>query len=96
MDMIAEEKGRILITDIMCNMLRTVMHTTPNDLLAVVYLLASRIAPAHEKLELGIGDASIIKALAEACGSSETQIKNQYKEKVIWALLLKLGAHLNL
>ncbi|KAL6561008.1 tRNA ligase [Orobanche gracilis] len=41
----------------------------------------SSIAPAHEGLELGIGDASIIKALAEACGSTEAQIKKQYKEK---------------
>ncbi|KAG2674160.1 hypothetical protein I3760_13G122100 [Carya illinoinensis] len=38
------------------------------------------IAPAHEGLELGIGDASIIKALAEACGRTEVQVKKQYKE----------------
>ncbi|KAJ7947881.1 DNA ligase [Quillaja saponaria] len=88
-DMIAEETGRILITDIVRNMLRTVMHTTPDDLLAVVYLSANRIAPAHEGLELGIGDASIIKALAEACGRTETQIKNQYKEKGDLGLVAK-------
>ncbi|POO01130.1 DNA ligase, ATP-dependent, N-terminal [Trema orientale] len=79
-DLIAKETGRIVITDIVCNMLRTVMHTTPDDLVAVVYLSANRIAPAHEGLELGIGDASIIKALAEACGRTETQVKKQYKE----------------
>ncbi|PON66474.1 DNA ligase, ATP-dependent, N-terminal [Parasponia andersonii] len=79
-DLIANETGRIVITDIVCNMLRTVMHTTPDDLVAVVYLSANRIAPAHEGLELGIGDASIIKALAEACGRTETQVKKQYKE----------------
>ena len=78
-DLIANETGRIVITDIVCNMLRTVMHTTPDDLVAVVYLSANRIAPAHEGLELGIGDASIIKALAEACGRTETQVKKQYK-----------------
>ncbi|XP_062082174.1 DNA ligase 1-like [Humulus lupulus] len=79
-DLIANESGRIVITDIVCNMLRTVMHTTPDDLVPVVYLAANRIAPAHEGLELGIGDASIIKALAEACGRTETQVKKQYKE----------------
>ena len=78
-DMISKETGRIVITDIVCNMLRTVMHATPDDLVAVVYLSANRIAPAHEGLELGIGDASIIKALAEACGRKEEQIKSQYK-----------------
>ncbi|KAA8550313.1 hypothetical protein F0562_001997 [Nyssa sinensis] len=77
-DAISKETGRITITDIVCNMLRTVIQTTPDDLLAVVYLLANRIAPAHEGLELGIGDASIIKALAEACGGKESKIKADY------------------
>ncbi|OIV99308.1 hypothetical protein TanjilG_17118 [Lupinus angustifolius] len=80
-DMISKESGRIVITDIVCNLLRTVIYTTPEDLIPVVYLSANRIAPAHEGLELGIGDASIIKGLAEACGRTEAQIKKQYKEK---------------
>lgn len=79
-DAISKESGRIAITEIVCNMLRTVIETTPDDLVAVVYLLANRIASAHEGLELGIGDASIIKALAEACGTKEAHIKKQYKE----------------
>lgn len=78
-DAISKESGRIAITEIVCNLLRTVRETTPDDLLAVVYLLANRIAPAHDGLELGIGDASIIKALAEACGTKEAHIKKQYK-----------------
>ncbi|KAK0604033.1 hypothetical protein LWI29_011370 [Acer saccharum] len=80
LDMISNESGRIVITDIVCNMLRTVIDTTPEDLAAVVYLAANKVAPAHEGLELGIGDASIIKALAEACGRTEVQVKKQYKE----------------
>ncbi|GJX25481.1 DNA ligase 1 [Tanacetum coccineum] len=79
-DAISKESGRIVITEIVCNMLRTVIDTTPDDLVAVVYLLANRIAPAHEGLELGIGDTSIIKALAEACGAKEDHIKKQYKK----------------
>ncbi|XP_017252849.1 DNA ligase 1 isoform X2 [Daucus carota subsp. sativus] len=79
-DAVDKESGRIVITEIVCNMLRTVIQTSPDDLLPVVYLLANRIAPAHEGLELGIGDASIIKALAEACGCNEAQIRKQYKD----------------
>ncbi|KAJ0083209.1 hypothetical protein Patl1_30576 [Pistacia atlantica] len=79
-EMISNETGRILITNIVCNMLRTVMDMTPEDLVAVVYLAANKIAPAHEGLELGIGDASIIKALAEAYGRTDAQVKKQYKE----------------
>ncbi|KAK3018949.1 hypothetical protein RJ639_003591 [Escallonia herrerae] len=81
-DAVSKESGRIAITEVVCNMLRTVISTTPEDLLPVVYLSANRIAAAHEGLELGIGDASIIKALAEACGAKEAQIKKQYKVSI--------------
>lgn len=87
-DLIANESRRIVITDITCNVLRTVMATTPEDLLATVYLLANRIAPAHEGLELGIGDASIIKALAEAFGRTEAQVKKQYKVRFLLTLIV--------
>uniref|UniRef100_A0A2P2K9R1 DNA ligase ATP-dependent N-terminal domain-containing protein n=1 Tax=Rhizophora mucronata TaxID=61149 RepID=A0A2P2K9R1_RHIMU len=89
MDMIANEGGRIVITDIVCNMLRTVMDTTPDDLLAVVYLLANKVAPAHEGVELGIGEASIIKALAEAFGRTEKEVKKQAKDKGDLGLVAK-------
>ncbi|KAG5577855.1 hypothetical protein H5410_057989 [Solanum commersonii] len=79
-DAISKESGRIVITEIVTNMLRTVIETTPEDLLPVVYLAANKIAAAHDGMELGIGDASIIKALAEACGAKEAHIKKQYKE----------------
>lgn len=55
------------------------MDTTPEDLLALVYLLANRVAPAHEGVELGIGEAMIIKALAEAFGRTEKQVKKEYE-----------------
>ncbi|XP_065867440.1 DNA ligase 1-like [Euphorbia lathyris] len=77
---IEEESGRILITNVACNMLRTVMDTTPDDLLALVYLLANRVAPAHEGVELGIGEAMIIKALGEAFGRTEKQVKKEYEK----------------
>lgn len=85
LDEISKETGRIVITEIVCNVLRTVIETTPKDLLAVVYLLANKIAPAHEGLELGIGDSSIIKALSEAYGSKEANIKKQYKVLLVFS-----------
>ncbi|KAL5071716.1 hypothetical protein RYX36_022603 [Vicia faba] len=77
-DLIQQESGRIVMTDIVCNLLRCVIHTSPQDLLPVVNLAANRIAPPHEGLELGIGDAAIIKALAEGCGRTEKHINQQY------------------
>ncbi|KAF8395285.1 hypothetical protein HHK36_019228 [Tetracentron sinense] len=79
-DMISKESGRIAITEITCNLFRTVIDTTPDDLIAVVYLSANKIAPSHEGMELGIGDASLIKALADAYGRKEEHIKKQLKE----------------
>ena len=58
------------------------MATSPEDLLPVVYLVANRVAPPHEGMEMGIGDATIIKALAEATGRKEAQVKSEYKVRV--------------
>lgn len=79
LDLISNESGRIVITEILSNVFRTVMATTPDDLLATVYLSANRIAPPHEGIELGIGDASIIRALAEAYGRKEEHVKKDLK-----------------
>ncbi|WCJ41591.1 DNA ligase 1 [Euphorbia peplus] len=89
LESIEEESGRILITNVACNMLRTVMDTTPEDLLALVYLLAKKVAPAHEGVELGIGEAMIIKALGEAFGNSETQVKKEYEKQGDLGLVAK-------
>lgn len=80
LDLISNESGRIVITEILSNVFRTVIATTPEDLLATVYLSANRIAPPHEGIELGIGDASIIRALAEAYGRKEEHVKKNLKE----------------
>ncbi|KAK6935968.1 DNA ligase, ATP-dependent, N-terminal, partial [Dillenia turbinata] len=78
--MIAKELGQTAITEMACNLMMTVIQTMPDDLVSVVSLSANKIAPAHEGVELGIGEASVIKAFAEVCGSKEARIKNQYKE----------------
>nr|XP_007148871.1 hypothetical protein PHAVU_005G021200g [Phaseolus vulgaris]ESW20865.1 hypothetical protein PHAVU_005G021200g [Phaseolus vulgaris] len=88
-DMIDEETSKTVITDIACNMLRTVMVVTPEDLVPIVYLSASRIAPPHEGLELGIGDSIIIKTFAEAYGKEEELIRTQYQKKGDLGLLVK-------
>ncbi|KAK7404796.1 hypothetical protein VNO78_05755 [Psophocarpus tetragonolobus] len=88
-DMISQESGRIVITDIVCNLLRTVIYSTPDDLVLVVYLSANRIAPSHQGLEMGVGDASISKALAEAYGRTEPWIKTQYQKRGDLGLVAK-------
>ncbi|CAM0956691.1 unnamed protein product [Alopecurus aequalis] len=80
LDLISNESGRIIITEILSNVFRTIIATTPEDLLAAVYLSANRIAPPHEGIELGIGDTSIIRALSEAYGRKEEHVKKNLKE----------------
>jgi DNA ligase-1 len=79
LDLISNESGRIVITEILSNVFRTIIATTPEDLLATVYLSVSRIAPPHEGIELGIGDTSIIRALSEAYGRKEEHVKKNLK-----------------
>ena len=49
------------MTRLLVNAFRTILALTPKDLLPVVYLCTGSIAPAHEGIELGIGDAILIK-----------------------------------
>lgn len=37
-----------------------------------------QVAPAHSGVELGIGDAILIKSLAQATGRQEAQVKKEY------------------
>ncbi|KAF3975530.1 hypothetical protein CMV_001216 [Castanea mollissima] len=87
--MISKESGLIVKTDILCNVLRTVMDTTADDVLPIVYLLANRIAPAHEGLELGIGEASVINVLAEAYGRTKVGHRKLYNQLGDWGLVAK-------
>ena len=40
----------------------------------------SQVAPAHAGIELGIGDAILFKALANATGRSDAQLRREYHE----------------
>jgi DNA ligase-1 len=76
----SETTKRLEIGSALTNTLRSIIALTPEDLLAAVYLSSCSIAPAHESLELGIGDATLIKALAEATGRSEAGVKELYMQ----------------
>lgn len=43
------------------NTFRTVMLTTPEDLLPMVYLCTNRVAAPHDGMELGVGDGILLK-----------------------------------
>eukprot|EP00741_Cyanophora_paradoxa_P004030 tig00000754_g3915.t1 len=63
---------------VVANALRTVLVTTPEDLLPFLYLAFRKLAPAHEGIELGVGEATILKAVAEATGREPAKIKDDF------------------
>lgn len=72
---IAEESKRLAITNLLASAFRVILATTPSDLLPVLYLCTNRVAPAHEGIELGIGDAILMKVRTQC--SSQTFWKHQ-------------------
>ena len=70
---------RLEITAIVTKALRTVIETTPNDLLPCVYLCVNKVAPAHHGIELGLGPQVLTKALGEATGRQTKDIDKDFK-----------------
>ncbi|KPI84798.1 putative Dna ligase I [Leptomonas seymouri] len=57
-----------------------VMERCPEDLIPVMYLVINKQAPHHEGVELGIGDAVLVKVVAECCGMTEARAKEEYRQ----------------
>jgi len=70
-----ETTKRLEISGLVANALRSIIATTPADLLPAVYLASCSIAPQYQGADLGVGDAMLVKALAESTGRSEEAIK---------------------
>ncbi|EKX46417.1 hypothetical protein GUITHDRAFT_157730 [Guillardia theta CCMP2712] len=75
---VEKESKRLEIISLVTDCLRSVIETTPEDLLFCVYLCVNKLAPAHEGVELGIGDMILKKALAEATGRQVKDIQSDY------------------
>ena len=71
--------GRLEIQSHLTKLFSQCLLSYPQDLLTLVYLSSNSVAPAYECVELGIGDAILIKAIGEANGSNPTVIKQKYE-----------------
>lgn len=67
--------GRLAITAILASALRTIAAATPEDLVATLYLCTNKLAPAHEGLEIGVGEATLLKALVASTGKGLAALK---------------------
>ncbi|KAL2522198.1 DNA LIGASE 6 [Forsythia ovata] len=77
-DLVEDEKGKLKATSMLCNMFRSLLALSPEDVLPAVYLCTNKIAPDHENLELNIGASIVVAALEEACGTNRSKISNLY------------------
>lgn len=78
---IESESSRLKMIEILSNFLQSVIHLSPSDLHRCLYLMLNQLAPAYEGIDLGVGDSIIIKAICQATGSQEKEIKRQMTEK---------------
>lgn len=63
------------------NLFRSIILTTPEDLDSVIYLASNTVFPAYDGLELGIGDALLIKAVSESTGRKKDAVKAEYDKE---------------
>lgn len=80
-DRCSQTTKRLEITNIMTNTLRAVLEATPADLLPTLYLSLNVLGPAFAGIELGLGDALLLKAVAETCGRQEKQLKAELENE---------------
>ncbi|XP_020099451.1 DNA ligase 6 [Ananas comosus] len=78
-DLVEQEKGKIKTNAMLCNMFRSLLALSPDDVLPAVYLCTNRIAADHENMELNIGGGLVITALQETFGTNRARIKEMYK-----------------
>ncbi|XP_060193052.1 DNA ligase 6 isoform X2 [Lycium barbarum] len=76
--LVEEEKGKIKATSMLCNMFRSLLALSPEDVLPAVYLCTNKIAPDHENMELSIGGSTVVAALEEACGTKKSKVRELY------------------
>ncbi|WZZ06289.1 hypothetical protein YC2023_092210 [Brassica napus] len=72
------ERGKIKAMSMLCNMFRSLLALSPEDVLPAVYLCTNKIAADHENIELNIGGSLISSALEEACGISRSTMREMY------------------
>ncbi|CAG8650657.1 3338_t:CDS:2, partial [Paraglomus occultum] len=71
---------RLEIQEIMTTFFLRILEKSPDSLLEVIYLCINRICPEFEGLELGIGEASLMKAIAMSTGRKVQAIRKEYSE----------------
>jgi DNA ligase-1 len=72
---IASTTKRLEIIVTLTSAFRAILASTPEDLVPAVYLCGNRVAPPHDGMELGLGEALLLKVGGRRAGreGKETQ-----------------------
>lgn len=65
---------------ILGNYFGMLLDRSPQNLIYAVFLALQQIGPPYYGLELGVGEASLIRALAECYGRGEAHIKSEFQK----------------
>ncbi|KAI8817228.1 uncharacterized protein EV422DRAFT_622711 [Fimicolochytrium jonesii] len=76
--------GRQIITSVLTNMLRTIIYTSPTDLLPALYLCSNSIAPPYKGIELGIGPQILLKSITAISDLPTKSIRQAWEQKGDW------------
>ncbi|OQR92234.1 DNA ligase, partial [Thraustotheca clavata] len=80
--LIEEATGRLVIQDYLADFFRSVIELTPSELVPCIYLcVCTELAPAYENVQIGIGDAILIKSIGEATGTNAKFVKELYQKE---------------
>ena len=72
---------RLAKTEYLANMFRSIIHLTPGDLIQTLYLVAGKVAPDFENVEVGVGESLLVSAIAGASGSTAAAVKAMLREQ---------------
>jgi len=65
------------------NLFRLILCKYKSELINVIYLIINKLAPDYENLELGVGDQIVMRAMAEAYGRKESDLKSMIDRGVV-------------
>ncbi|KAJ2261039.1 ATP-dependent DNA ligase Cdc17 [Coemansia sp. RSA 376] len=90
-ELIEGTSKRLEITAYIRDFLLQVMRVGQEQLTHTVMLCISKIAPDHEGIELGIGEAMLIKSIATATGKQASRVKQEQQELGDLGLVVQRG-----
>ncbi|XVF20691.1 hypothetical protein REPUB_Repub12eG0024100 [Reevesia pubescens] len=79
-NLVGGQKGKIKATYMLCNMFRSLLALSTEDVLPTIDMCTNKIAAEHENNELNIGRSLVTSALEEACGTTRSKIRDMHNE----------------